>query len=136
MGDIPAATILVADDDPDILELVCLRLEMAGHQTIQAVDGAAALELARSELPDLCILDVLMPKMSGFEVLGELRASEETSRLLVVLLTASVQSQDVSQGFQVGADDYLRKTFDSRELCERVEALLGRARRFVEAGSL
>jgi two-component system, OmpR family, phosphate regulon response regulator PhoB len=119
-------TILVADDDPDILELVGFRLEQAGHVSIRARDGAEALELAHSHGPALCVLDVLMPKLSGFEVLRAMREDDLLSSTPVIMLTASVQDRDVARGFEVGADDYMRKPFNPRELQARVEALLRR----------
>jgi DNA-binding response OmpR family regulator len=119
-------TILVADDDPDILELVGFRLEQAGHNTIRAHDGAEALELAREHVPALCVLDVLMPKLNGFEVLRALREDERTRSVPVIMLTASVQDRDIARGFEIGADDYMRKPFNPRELQARVDALLRR----------
>ena len=121
-----APKILVADDDPDILELVAFRLEQAGHETARARDGEEALALARGETPSLCVLDVLMPKLNGFEVLKALRSEEATMSVPVIMLTASVQDRDVARGFEIGADDYLRKPFNPRELQDRVEALLSR----------
>jgi DNA-binding response OmpR family regulator len=120
------ASILIADDDPDILELVGFRLEQAGYTTRRAPDGERALELANEQPPDLCILDVLMPKLNGFEVLRALREQETTRNVPVIMLTASVQDRDVARGFEVGADDYMRKPFNPRELQARVEALLRR----------
>jgi DNA-binding response OmpR family regulator len=125
--DTKPARILVADDDRDILELVSFRLGLDGHETILAGDGAEALEKAEHLVPDLCILDVLMPKLSGFEVLAGLRASEKTAHVPVIMLTASVQDRDVSRGFETGADDYVHKPFDPRELRARVQALLRRS---------
>jgi DNA-binding response OmpR family regulator len=120
------ALILIADDDPDILELVGFRLEQAGHRTVTAIDGAEALRVAAEHPPDLCVLDVLMPKLNGFEVLRNLRESERTRDVPVVMLTASVQDRDVARGFEGGADDYIRKPFNPQELQARVEALLRR----------
>jgi DNA-binding response OmpR family regulator len=120
------ARILVADDDPDILELVAFRLEQAGYETMRARDGEEALELARGDAPELCVLDVLMPKLNGFEVLRALREAEATKAVPVIMLTASVQDRDVARGFEIGADDYMRKPFNPRELLARVEALLRR----------
>jgi DNA-binding response OmpR family regulator len=119
------ALILVADDDPDILELVCFRLEQAGYRTERAGDGEQALERLRELEPDLCVLDVMMPKLSGLEVLREIR-SGDGRRIPVILLTASVQDSDVARGFDTGADDYIRKPFNPRELQSRVDALLRR----------
>jgi DNA-binding response OmpR family regulator len=126
MNEYEGQTILVADDDPDILELVGFRLEQAGHTTLRARDGEQALELARVHSPSLCVLDVLMPKLSGFEVLRALREDEALRSVPVIMLTASVQDRDVARGFEVGADDYMRKPFNPRELQARVEALLRR----------
>ena len=117
-------TVLVADDDPDILELVVLRLELSGYRTIAAHDGAQALAAVREQRPTLCILDVQMPKLSGFDVLHSIRADPELEGIPVILLTASVQDQDVIKGLESGADDYLRKPFAPVDLQTRVAALL------------
>jgi DNA-binding response OmpR family regulator len=118
--------VLAADDDEDILELVAFRLERSGYTVLQARDGEQALELARSENPDLAVLDVMMPKLDGFELTRRLRAEEATSRMPIILLTARAQDSDVDQGFESGADDYLRKPFSPQELSTRVQAILGR----------
>jgi two-component system alkaline phosphatase synthesis response regulator PhoP len=122
-----AALILVADDDQDILNLVCLRLEQAGHRTLRAADGEEALMAARTHLPGLCVLDVRMPKLDGFEVLRALRGATETEGIPVIMLTASVHEHDEVRGLDVGADDYVRKPFDARELQARVVEVLRRA---------
>jgi DNA-binding response OmpR family regulator len=118
--------ILIADDDPDILDLVRLRLGQVGYETVTAKDGQHALDLVRERSPDACVLDVMMPKMSGFEVVQAMRKDESLSEIPVLILTATVQDQDVARGFEVGADDYLRKPFNPRELQARVAALLKR----------
>jgi DNA-binding response OmpR family regulator len=118
--------ILVADDDQDILELVAFRLERAGYEVLTAGDGEQALATAREHRPDLAVLDVMMPKLTGYEVVKAMRAEEGTSRIPVILLTARVQEADVSRGFEAGADDYIRKPFSPQELRARVEAILGR----------
>lgn len=120
-----AALVLVADDDEDVLNLVCLRLEQVGLRTLRAVDGEEALLAARTHRPRLCVLDVRMPKLSGIEVLRALRADPETERIPVIMLTASVHEYDEASGLQVGADDYIRKPFNPRDLHARVAALLG-----------
>jgi DNA-binding response OmpR family regulator len=118
--------VLAADDDEDILALVAFRLERSGYTVLQARDGQEALDLALSEKPDLAVLDVMMPKLDGFELTRRLRAEEATSRMPIILLTARAQDTDVSQGFDAGADDYLRKPFSPQELRTRVQAILGR----------
>jgi DNA-binding response OmpR family regulator len=118
--------VLAADDDEDILALVAFRLERSGYTVLQARDGQEAFELAQSEKPDLAVLDVMMPKLDGFELTRRLRAEEATSRMPIILLTARAQDTDVDQGFAVGADDYLRKPFSPQELRTRVQAILGR----------
>lgn len=118
--------VLIADDDSDILELVAFRLGHAGYETVTADDGAEALRLARERQPALVILDVTMPKMDGYEVTGALRADEATRETPVILLTARAQENDVSRGFEAGADDYMRKPFSPQELTARVQAILGR----------
>ena len=118
--------VLAADDDEDILSLVTFRLERSGYTVLQARDGAEALELALAEKPDLAVLDVMMPKMDGFELTRRLRAHEATSRMPIILLTARAQDSDVQEGFDAGADDYLRKPFSPQELRSRVQAILGR----------
>jgi DNA-binding response OmpR family regulator len=120
------ALILIADDDEDILELVCFRLEQAGYETTRARDGEEALRLVRERRPDLCVLDVMMPRLNGFEVLQALRKEPDTDRIPVVLLTATVQERDIARGFEVGADDYIRKPFRAEELQARVAVLLER----------
>ena len=121
-----AATVLVADDEPHLLRLVKFRLEREGYNVITATDGEAALELARSERPDLCVLDVMMPKRSGFEVLKALRADESHRGMKVIMLTARAQDRDVDAGFSLGADDYLTKPFSPQELRVRVGAHLAK----------
>jgi DNA-binding response OmpR family regulator len=118
--------VLAADDDEDILELVTFRLERSGYTVVQARDGEQALDLAQEKQPDLALLDVMMPKLDGFEVTRRLRANEATSRMPIILLTARAQDADVQEGFDAGADDYIRKPFSPQELRARVQSILGR----------
>jgi DNA-binding response OmpR family regulator len=118
--------VLAADDDDDILALVAFRLERSGYTVIQAHDGEEALQLALESRPDLAVLDVMMPKLDGFELTRRLRAEEATSQMPIILLTARAQDADVAQGFEAGADDYIRKPFSPDELRARVQAILGR----------
>jgi two-component system phosphate regulon response regulator PhoB len=117
--------LLVADDDEDILTLVQLRLSRSGFEVVVARDGEEALRLARERSPDLAVLDWMMPKMSGVDVLRALRASEETAGIPVVLLTARASEFDVREGIDAGADDYIQKPFSPQELAVRVQAILG-----------
>jgi DNA-binding response OmpR family regulator len=121
------ALILVADDDEDIRNLVCFRLEQIGHRTLRAADGEEALQAARAHRPHLCVLDVRMPKLDGFEVLRALREDMETKDIPVIMLTASVHEKDEARGLEVGANDYIRKPFDPGELHSRVAAVLLRS---------
>ena len=121
-----APLILAADDDEIILGLVVYRLEHSGYRVITAHDGEEALRLALSEHPALAVIDVMMPKLDGYEVTRSLRDNEATKNMPVILLTARVQEADVDRGFAAGADDYLRKPFSPQELRSRVQALLGR----------
>ena len=118
--------VLVADDDPDILELVAFRLERAGCDVLKATDGEEALRLVEERHPDLAVLDVMMPKLTGYEVTNRIRKNDATKKIPVILLTARVQEADVAHGFEVGADDYLKKPFSPQELRARVQAVLGR----------
>ena len=120
-------TILVADDDRDIRDLVVFKLEQCGYTVIEAEDGEAALEIARRHRPDLCVLDVMMPGLSGVEVTRELRQDRDVGDVKIILLTARAQEADVESGFSVGADDYVVKPFSPRELVSRVQAVLARA---------
>ena len=124
-----AGVILAADDDDDILELVCLTLEQEGHTMLRASDGEQALELARRHKPDVCVLDVVMPNRSGIEVLEALRADEETGEIPVLLLTATVNEKQLIPGVDKDSDRYMRKPFSPRELQERVARLLRGRRR-------
>jgi DNA-binding response OmpR family regulator len=119
-------TVLVADDEQDILNLVRFRLERDGYDVVCASDGAEAVSLARSAQPALCVLDVMMPKLTGIEVLQQLRADPATAGIRVILLTARGQDGDVDQGFEAGADDYVTKPFSPQELRRRVQAQLAR----------
>ena len=120
--------VLVADDDADIRDLVAFKLEQAGFEVIAVEDGQSAVEQARTRLPTLAVLDVSMPGLSGIEVCRILRSGSATAGILIIMLTARVQEQDVEGGFSAGADDYVTKPFSPRELVSRIQALLSRAR--------
>ncbi len=116
--------ILVADDSPDNIELIRDIVGVLGHDVITAMDGPAALESARAEMPDLAILDVNMPGMTGFEVCAALKSDTQTSSIPVIMLTALSDVQNRVEGLSVGADDYLTKPYSPRELIARVNARL------------
>jgi DNA-binding response OmpR family regulator len=118
--------VLVADDDPDIRSLIALRLEKSGYEVLAAGDGEQALAAALERAPDLALLDVMMPKLDGYEVTERLRGHDETRHLPVILLTARVQESDIARGVEAGADDYVKKPFSTSELRDRVQAVLGR----------
>jgi len=121
--------VVVADDDDDILELIRFKLEQADMDVEAVGDGVAALEACRRETPDLVLLDVMMPGMSGLDVCRTLRDDLGMGSVPVILLTARAQESDVDQGFHAGADDYVVKPFSPRELSSRVRAVLARVRR-------
>jgi DNA-binding response OmpR family regulator len=118
------AVILCADDDEDILALVALRLTRAGYEVRTASDGAAALAEAREHRPALAILDVMMPRMGGIDVVTAFRADSELRDIKVILLSARVQDSDRERGLDAGADVYLVKPFRFEELEETVGDLL------------
>jgi CheY-like chemotaxis protein len=118
--------ILCADDDSDILALLALRLERAGFRVAQAADGEEALALARELRPSVAVLDVMMPRLTGTEVLKALRDDPATRDLRVILLSARAQQSDFDRGLAAGADAYLAKPFQATELIDLVQSLLAR----------
>jgi two-component system response regulator MtrA len=118
--------ILVADDDVDVRTLIVLKLESSGHEVVGVEDGAAAVEACRELRPDLVVLDMMMPGMSGLDACAAIRADPDLAGTPVVLLTARAQAADVDAGLAAGVDEYLTKPFSPRELAGRVEALLAR----------
>ncbi|HEY3363501.1 MAG TPA: response regulator transcription factor [Symbiobacteriaceae bacterium] len=121
--------ILVVDDEESIVQLIAYNLRRAGYEVITTGDGEAALRLARTESPDLVILDLMLPGMDGFDVCKEIR---KESDLPILMLTARSEEIDRVIGFEIGADDYVAKPFSPRELVGRVKAILRRSRREVE----
>ncbi|UAL29219.1 response regulator [Nocardioides rotundus] len=121
------ARILVADDDQDIRELVCFKLEQAGHEVVSAPDGSSALARLGDGDIEIALLDIMMPGLSGLDVLTRVRADERLRDVKVILLTARSRDVDVDAGYATGADDYVIKPFSPRELVHRVSSLLQRA---------
>ena len=118
--------VLVVDDEPDIVALVAYHLAKAGYRVATASSGTDALESARRERPAIIVLDLMLPGMSGYEVLEQLRANEATRDVAVLMLTARREEADRIQGLSLGADDYLTKPFSPQELVLRVGAILRR----------
>jgi DNA-binding response OmpR family regulator len=116
--------ILCADDDEDILALVSLRLERAGYEVACVGDGEAAVTVARARQPDAVVLDLMLPRRTGIEVLAELRRNPGLTDTKVLLLSARVNDGDVARGFDAGADAFLAKPFRAHDLVERIEQLL------------
>jgi two-component system, OmpR family, KDP operon response regulator KdpE len=117
-------TILIVDDEPRILDSVRMNLELEGFQVFEATNGQEALDEVRRRLPDLVVMDVMMPEMDGFEALRELR---KFSAVPVVLLTVKADERDVMHGLDLGADDYVAKPFSPGVLVSRIKAVLRRA---------
>ena len=122
------AKILIADDEPNQLELMSFNLSNAGYSIIKATNGKEAIELIENHSPDLIILDWMMPKMSGIDVCRTLRSRSETKQIPIIILSARSEDSDKSLGLDTGADDYISKPFSPKELISRVKALLRRAR--------
>lgn len=122
------AKILVVDDEPDAVELVAFNLRQSGYSVTTAADGAEALQKARTQLPDLVVLDVMLPEMDGFEICKLLRHDPATEKMPIIMLTAKASEVDRVLGLELGADDYLTKPFSPRELMLRVKKMLGRSR--------
>ena len=118
------STILVIDDDPDIRGLVEYKLSRAGLSVYTENDGQSGLAVAEALLPDLVVVDWMMPRLTGVEVCRRLRSSTRTSAIPLVLLTAKAQAEDVECGLTAGANDYIVKPFSPRELLVRIENLL------------
>jgi DNA-binding response OmpR family regulator len=123
----PTLSIVVADDDPDILRLLERRLSRRGYAVATATDGAAALDKVRSTAPDAVVLDRVLPALSGEEVCAALKADELTAAIPVILLSAHASEREIVEGFGAGADDYLTKPFDLDELDERLRRLVAAA---------
>ncbi len=116
--------ILIADDEPNILITLEYLMKREGYEVVLARDGQEAIDCLRRERPRLVLLDVMMPRKSGFEVCQELRADEQIKDTLVLMLTAKGRDTDIAKGRGVGADDYMTKPFSTKELVAKVRSLL------------
>jgi two-component system phosphate regulon response regulator PhoB len=122
-----ALTVLVVEDERDIADLVRYHVEKAGMRVVHAADGGTALRLARAELPDVVVLDLMLPGLDGLEVCRQLRRDAATRRLPIIMLTARGEEVDRVVGLELGADDYVVKPFSPRELIARIRAVLRRS---------
>jgi two-component system alkaline phosphatase synthesis response regulator PhoP len=119
--------ILVVDDEIYIVHILDFSLGMEGYEVVTALDGEQALERVASEKPDLIVLDIMMPKLDGYEVCRAVKSNPATRTIPVILLSAKGRNVDQKMGFDVGADDYITKPFSPRKLVERINQLLGQA---------
>ena len=120
------ATILVVEDEPAIQELIAYNLKQAGHQPLRADSAEHALNLVRTALPDLVLLDWMLPGQSGIEFAKRMKADKRTREIPIIMLTARAEEQDKLLGLETGADDYITKPFSPRELNARIKAVLRR----------
>jgi len=117
--------ILVVDDEIYIVHILDFSLGMEGYEVVTALDGEQALAKVKTEEPDLIVLDIMMPKLDGYETCKILKSDPETRHIPVILLSAKGRNVDQKMGFQVGADDYITKPFSPRKLVERINLILG-----------
>ena len=117
--------ILVVDDEVYIVHILDFSLGMEGYEVVTALDGEQALEKVAQQKPDLIVLDIMMPKLDGYETCKALKSKDETKDIPVILLSAKGRNVDQKTGFEVGADDYITKPFSPRKLVERINAILG-----------
>lgn len=118
------AKILIADDERDIRDLITFTLKFAGHEVIEASNGEEALGAATREIPDLILLDVRMPRMSGYEACKRIKADASTQHVPVVFLSAKGQESEVTEGMEAGALEYILKPFSPDQLTQRITAIL------------
>ena len=116
--------ILVVEDEPDVASLLTLLLKSQGYDVITAGDGQEALEVARSELPDLILLDIMLPKLDGYKVARMLKFDEKFSYIPIIMLTAKIQEKDKKVGLEMGANAYITKPFDTADLLDVIKQTL------------
>jgi two-component system, OmpR family, alkaline phosphatase synthesis response regulator PhoP len=119
--------ILVVDDEIYIVHILDFSLGMEGYEVVTALDGEEGLQKALETKPDLIVLDIMMPKMDGYETCKALKADERTKTIPVILLSAKGRNVDMQTGYDVGADEYITKPFSPRKLVDRINAMLGQA---------
>lgn len=120
------AKILIAEDEPDIRELVAFTLRFAGHEVVAAANGEEAVQLATREFPDLILMDVRMPRMTGYDACRIMKANADLKDIPVVFLSAKGQDAEIQTGLEAGAEEYLLKPFAPDQLTDRVRAILSK----------
>jgi DNA-binding response OmpR family regulator len=123
---VPARKILVVEDDPVILDLLTTNFELEGFEVARALDGVEGLQMARIEHPNAVVADIMMPRMSGLQLLEALKSDPDTSSIPVVFVSAKAQADDIRAGLDAGADDYVTKPFDPGDLVELITKLTDR----------
>ncbi len=123
------AKIVIAEDEPDIRDLITFTLQFAGHEVIPTANGAEAVEAVRREMPDIVLMDVRMPRLTGYEACRQIKADEATKNIPVVFLSAKGQETEVKEGLEAGAIDYILKPFAPDQLTARVAEILAQTRR-------
>ena len=121
-----APIVLVVEDDLTILQLLEVNFEMEGFSVLRAIDGVTGVEQAKEHRPDVIVSDVMMPNMSGIELVVALKEDPDTASIPIILLSAKAQGSDIRDGLEAGADEYMTKPFEPLDLVDRVNALLGR----------
>ena len=124
--------VLLVEDEEDIREMVHFNLFKERYQVLLASDGQTAVDVATKELPELIVLDVMLPKMDGFEVCERLKNDPQTKKIPIIMLTAKGEEEDVIKGLEVGADDYITKPFSPKVLLARIKAVLRRSKNIVK----
>ena len=120
------AKIVIAEDEPDIRELIAFTLRFAGHEVIAGANGEEGYELTKKEHPDLSMFDVRMPKMTGYDACKKIKADPEIAHIPVIFLSAKGQENEIEQGMEAGADEYLLKPFAPDQLAERIKVILAK----------
>ena len=120
------AKIVIAEDEPDIRDLITFTLRFAGHEVLAGQNGEEGYELAKKEKPDLVMMDVRMPKLTGYEACRKIKADPEIAHIPVIFLSAKGQESEISTGMDAGADEYLLKPFAPDQLTERIRVVLAK----------
>jgi DNA-binding response OmpR family regulator len=120
------AKIVIAEDEPDIRELIAFTLRFAGHEVIAGSNGEEGYDLTKKEHPDLSMFDVRMPKMTGYDACKKIKADPEIAHIPVIFLSAKGQENEIEQGMEAGAEEYLLKPFAPDQLAERIKAILAK----------